>query len=188
MTMIKLSQASTILSCIGAAGVVLTSVLTAKATPKAETYLQAAEVEKSDKLTKFEMVKAVVPAYIPAMISGALTIACIFSANVLNKRQQAALTSAYALLNNYHREYASKVKELYGEDTDDLVKRELVKDKYEEHKTDISEGEVMFYDIRAMNYFTSTVDKVLDRVVMEDGRVCYMITTPFDDQVFYPYF
>ena len=36
--------------------------------------------------------------------------------NVLSKRQQAALTSAYALLNDSYNNYKDKLKELYGEE------------------------------------------------------------------------
>lgn len=54
--------------------------------------------------------------YIPAAISGTATIFCIFGANVLSKRQQAALTSAYALLNDSYNNYKDKLKELYGEE------------------------------------------------------------------------
>ena len=90
-------NASTILTCIGSAGVIATSVMAVKATPKALALLENAETEKGEGLTKIEKIKVVGPAYIPAVLIGASTIACIFGANILNQRQQAALMSAYAL-------------------------------------------------------------------------------------------
>ena len=72
--------------------------------------------EKGEELTNFEIVKTAGPAYIPATVTGIATIACIFGANVLNKRRQAALMSAYALLDTSYKEYKGKLKELYGEE------------------------------------------------------------------------
>ena len=105
----------TILTFLGAAGVVATSIAAAKATPKAMALLEKTKEEKGEELTKLEMVKVAGPAYIPAVAIGASTIACIFGANALNKKTQASIMSAYALLNTSYKQYKSKVKELYGE-------------------------------------------------------------------------
>lgn len=43
--------------------------------------------------------------YIPTAAFGLSTIACIMGANALNSRKQAALTSAYALINQSYKEY-----------------------------------------------------------------------------------
>lgn len=154
-------NASTILTCVGGAGVVATAVLSVKATPKALTLLENAKEEKGEKLTKMEVVKVAGPAYIPAVITGVSTIACIFGANILNHRQQAAIMSAYALLDNSYKEYKAKVNELYGEDADEHVREELAKDKYEAQKT-TPDGELrLFYDEFSERYFESTTERVL---------------------------
>ena len=44
------------------------------------------------------------------------SIVCIFGANVLNKKWQASIASAYALLDSLYKDYKNKVKELYGDD------------------------------------------------------------------------
>lgn len=152
-------NASTILTCVGGAGVIATSVMAVKATPKAMALLEQSEKEKGEELTKLEKVKVAGPVYIPAIITGASTIACIFGANTLNKRQQAALTSAYALLNNSYNEYKNKVGELYGEDADAHVKQELAKDRYDED-TVVDDGKMLFYDDFSMRYFESTIEDV----------------------------
>lgn len=152
-------NSSTILTCVGALGVVATSVMAAKATPKAILLVEEAEDKKGEELTKFEKVCAATPAYIPSIVMGATTIACIFGANVLNKRHQAALTSAYALLDSSYKEYKSKVIELYGDEADIRVKEELVKDHYEE--TEVEDGKVLFYDEFSQRYFESTTEDVL---------------------------
>lgn len=153
-------NASTILTCIGGAGVVVTSVLAAKATPKALTLLEETKKEKGEDLTKLEVVKTAGPAYIPAILVGASTIACIFGANVLNKRKQAAIMSAYALIDNSYKEYKKKIIELYGEDANDKITEEFVKEKYEEYETPVSEDKKLFYDEYSGRMFESTIKDV----------------------------
>ena len=101
-------NSSTILTVVGATGVIATSVMAVKATPKALAMIEKAKEEKGEDLTKLETIKVAGPAYIPAAIAGISTIACIFGANILNKRQQAALMSAYALIDNSYKEYKNK--------------------------------------------------------------------------------
>lgn len=109
-----------ILSGLGAAGVIVTSVLAVRATPKALRKIRADSKanHKGDPeaYSKLEAVKSAWVCYIPAAISGTATIFCIFGANVLSKRQQAALTSTYALLNDSYNNYKDKLRELYGEE------------------------------------------------------------------------
>ena len=154
-------NASTILTCVGAVGVVATSVMAVKATPKAIDLLNDARKEKGEELTKLETITVAGPAYIPAVAVGVGTIACIFGANVLNKRQQAALMSAYALLDNSHKEYKKKVEELYGEEAGSRIREEIAKDNYDEDEIDLTSGKTeLFYDMFSNRYFESTIEDV----------------------------
>ena len=155
---------STILTIGGAAGVITTAVVAVKETPKALYLLEQAKEEKGEDLTAIEKVKVAGPVYIPSIIIGASTIACIFGANTLNKRQQAALMSAYALLDNSYKEYKKKVTEMYGEDADKLVRNSIAKDKYEEAHIDPDEEDDrkrLFYDEFSEQYFRATTAEVL---------------------------
>lgn len=153
-------NASTILTVVGGVGVVTTTVLGIKATPKALSLLDKAKKEKGEDLTKLEKVKVAAPVYIPTMVSGVTTLACIFGASFLNKKQQATLMSAYALLDNSYKEYKTKVNELYGEDANEHVVEEISKDKYE--KRELKENEHLFYDAFSGQYFTSTLTRVAE--------------------------
>lgn len=146
---------------MGGVGVVATSIMAVKATPKALLVLEKAKEEKGEELTNLEKVQLAAPAYIPAVLVGTATIACIFGANMLNKRQQASLMSAYAMVSNSYQEYREKVRELYGKESDDNVKNEIAKDKYKE--VDIPEGEgfELFFDEFSGRFFRSTMAKVL---------------------------
>lgn len=171
-------NSSTILTCIGAVGVVATSVMAVKATPKALTLIENAKEEKGEELTKWETVKIAGPTYIPAVITGAATIACIFGSNVISKHQQAALMSAYALLDNSYKEYKKKVDELYGEEAGQKVREEIAKDKYTGDGIVLENDKELFYDFYSGRYFESTKEAVLwaeyetNRAMYVNGGVC----------------
>ena len=149
-------NSSTILTCIGADGVVVTTVSAVKATPKALYLLEGAKQEKGEKLTKWELVKAAGPVYIPAVLLGVSTISCIFGANTLNKRYQASLIGAYTLLDSSYKDHKKKVEDLYGEQVDDKIKAEIAKDKYVE-PVELGEDEELFYDEFSGRYFNATL-------------------------------
>lgn len=119
---------ATILTCVGAVGVVATAVTAVKATPKAMVLLNAAKKEKGEPLTKLEMIKVAGPVYIPSILIGTGTIACVIGSNVLNKQHQAALVSAYTMLDQSYKEYRAKTEELYGEEAVKQIEDELEKD------------------------------------------------------------
>ena len=152
---------STILSCLGALGVVGTTVSAVKATPKAITVLQEQEEIKMERdnqsLTNFEKTLVVAPVYFPTILFGTATIICIFGANILNKKKQAALTSAYAYLNSSFNEYKDKVKAIYGEDGEKRVREEIAKDKYIQQSIPESNEDMLFFDEYSGRYFELTL-------------------------------
>lgn len=152
---------STILTCMAGVGLVATAVLTATSTPKAMTRVENAREEKGEELTKVETVIAAAPAYIPPILTGVATLACMFGANALNKRQQASLMSAYALIDNSYKEYKKKVNEVYGEDASQNIQSEIAKDKYEDCDIEPENGMKLFYDDFSGRYFESTMENVL---------------------------
>lgn len=156
----KLLRNSTVLTCIGGVGVVATAVTASKATPKALAYLERAKEEKGADLTPLEKFKIAGPVYIPSVLIGAATLACIFGANALNKKQQASLMSAYALLDNSYKEYKAKVKDIYGEEGVQTIREKIAKNKYEEEKTAADDGRLLFYDEFSGRFFRSTMEKV----------------------------
>lgn len=153
-------NSSTILTCIGAVGFVTTTVLVAKGTTKAVRLLEEAKEEKGAELTKLEVIKTAGPVYIPSVVVGVASLTCFFGANALNKRQQAALTSAYVLLDNSYKEYKKKVEEMYGEGADLEVTKELVKDKYDSQEPYVGGEKQLFFDMFSNRYFESTIETV----------------------------
>lgn len=170
-------NSATILTIVGAAGVVATSVMAVKATPKALRAIEEAKEEKGDDLTRLETIAVAAPAYTPVVITGIATIGCIVGINILNKRQQASLASAYALIDQSFKDYKHKVTELYGEDADTQVKGAIVKDKYGEREFDLEDGKKLYYDMHSEQYFEATPFMVqraeyeLNRMNITDGSV-----------------
>lgn len=166
---LHLKRASpTILTYVAAIGVVATSVMAVKATPKAMMLLEQATDEKGEELTKLEVVRVAGPVYIPALAIGVSTISCIFGANVLNKRNQASLVSAYAMLSESYQQYRRAANTVYGEDADSKIIAEVAKKKYISadgcyiHDPDSDSEELLFYDSFSQRYFTSTMSSVLN--------------------------
>lgn len=169
------NRGPTILTCIGAVGVIVTAVTAVKATPKALKKIEEASCDKGEELTKLEIVKVTAPVYIPTIVIGAATISCIFGANVLNRRQQASLSSAYALINSSFNEYKNKLKELYGEEAHNKIIDSLAVEKAKEipiyaeclcESCDLAAGDsscepMLFYDEFSKRYFESTMDRVI---------------------------
>lgn len=169
----------TILTVFGAVGVVVTAVLVAKETPMAIKHVDIAAKKKQEDtdepLTKFEAIKAGTPSYIPAIIAGSATIMCIFSANILNRRQQASLMSAYAFLDRSFREYKKSVTNVFGEEGQKKVMEDFMAECpkaptisgtscFTEGQFDFGETDEerhMFYDVFSKRYFEATYSQVL---------------------------
>ena len=156
---------STILTVLGGVGVLATSVMAVKATPKAMQLIEEAKEEKGDGLTKWETIQVAGPTYIPAALVGIGTITCIFGAHMVNKRTQAVLMSAYALLDQSFKEYKKKVTDIYGTEADQKVRTEIAKDHYDEEEFEDEyeedDGKILFYDQFSRRYFRSTMEDVL---------------------------
>lgn len=154
-------NASTILTCMGALGVVGTTLSAIKATLKAIDVLEDEEEIKIERdnqsLTTFEKALVVTPVYFPTILLGTATITCIFGANILNKKKQATLVSAYAYLNSSFNEYKDKVKAIYGEDGEKRVREEIAKDKYIQQSMSESDKDILFFDEYSGRYFESTL-------------------------------
>lgn len=161
----------TILTLLGSTGVVLTAVSAVRVTPKAMRLLEEATDEKGEELTNLEAVQATGKVYIPTILIGTTTIACIFGANILNKHSQAVIASAYALLNESYDKYRSTVRTMYGEDTDDAIIERMVtntEDVYISHDgsriytpSEDESDRLLFYDYTSKAYFDSTMANVI---------------------------
>lgn len=152
---------ATVLTCVGAAGVVATAVASAKATPKAMKLVEMEEELKGDKLTVWEKIKTAGPAYIPAAMIAATTIGCIFGAHGMNKRAQAALFSLYSMADRSYKQYKEKVAETLGEETDKKIMHAIANDHYTmDVRPEVITGQARFMDYYSLQIFDSTLETV----------------------------
>ena len=165
----------TILSLVGAGGVIATSIIAVKATPKAlriledQHYHHYYNSEEPNNVSKMDIIKMTWKCYIPTAIVGTSTIACILGANVLNKKNQASLVSLYSMVDQSYKRYKLAAGEVFGEDADKKIKAQVAKDTYvscdgnKVYSPDQDGSEkVLFYDYFSGRYFTSTIAAVIN--------------------------
>lgn len=153
-------NSASILSGLGAVGVIGTAIAAAKATPKALKLINEKKEEKGEELTKLEVICTAGPVYIPTIMIGLSTISCVLGSNYLNKQRQAALTSAYMMLDNSYKKYKNKVIELYGTEADTNARNKMTADDYEIEYHDPEEEKQLFYEPISERYFESTIEEV----------------------------
>lgn len=163
------NETPTILTGLGVAGLIFTTIAAVQATPKALRVLDYAKEEKGEDLTPLEVVKEVAHVYIPTLLIGATTISCVVGANITNQRKQASLIGACCFGSKALTEYREKVKELLGEETDIQIREAIAKDKRNEdiigyvpgyNSAVDSDNKRLFYDEYRGAYFEASMDEV----------------------------
>jgi hypothetical protein len=165
-----------ILTGIGIAGMITTTIMAVKATPKA---LRLLEDEKNrqnvDKLEPVDAVKTTWKCYIPAAVTGTVSVACLIGASSVNTKRNAALTAAYTLSESTLRDYQKKVVETIGEKKEQTVRDAVAKERLEKSPVENTEviitakGETLCFDVVSGRYFKSDIDK-LKRAANELNR------------------
>jgi hypothetical protein len=146
----------TILTGVAVAGLVTTTILGIRATPKAlsiidnhvfELYEECMLGEKKvgnpsdisfdewlgdndplNIISKGNVIKLTWKAYLPTIVMGVVTISCIIGANHISLRRNAALASLYGITEAAFKEYQSKVVETIGKNKELKVRDEISAD------------------------------------------------------------
>ena len=156
-----------ILTGVGIAGMIATTVLAVKATPKA---LKKIDEEQAAHpfydLTKLDIVKVTWKCYIPATVTGVTSVACLVGASSVNARRNAALATAYSLSQTALTEYKDKVVETIGEKKERDIRDNIAKDKlerdpvYNKEVVITEKGTTLCYDGVFGRYFQSDMDTI----------------------------
>ena len=158
-----------ILTGIGIAGMITTTVMAVKATPKALILLEEKKDElDTDRLEPKDIIKTAWPCYIPAAVVGSISVFCLIGASSTNLRRNAALATAYTLSESTLKEYQEKVVETIGEKKeqsirDSVSKDKMVKNPVREVILTESGGNTICYDVLSGRYFKSDRDKDFDK-------------------------
>ena len=160
-----------ILLGLGIAGMVTTTVLSVRATPKAMALIEEEKLRRyhkfdDDTLTKLDVVKVAWKPYIPAAITGVASISCLIGSSSVNARRMTALTAAYQLSETALSEYREKIVETIGEKKEKAVRDKVNKDKVDKNPTSKSEviitskGSTLCFDPISGRYFKSDIDAI----------------------------
>lgn len=146
----------TILSIGAAVGVVVSNILTNKASIKATLKVDEVEKKKHRELTFIEEVKVVAPIYAPSIVVGAATIGCIFGSNFLNKKQLAALAGAISILQANFKRYRTEVVNEVGKEKEENIWKASRPNGESLYKT-VSEQESKFVDTTGLTFFIDSL-------------------------------
>lgn len=177
-------HAPEILTGIGIAGMITTTILAVKATPKA---LELIEEEKeqtgSETLKPIETVKAAWKPYIPAMAVGGASVLCLIGATSVNTRRISALAAAYKLSETALDEYKSAALETLGEKKEKDIRDKVAKNQIEANPVNETSvivtggGDSLCYDSISGRYFRSNIEKIrsvenaIERALLSDDYV-----------------
>jgi hypothetical protein len=158
-----------ILTGLGCAGVLTTAILTGRATLRASEILKMEAPD--EQLPAAEIVKLTWKVFIPPVLVGASSIACIIGANTINTHRNAALAALYSLSETAFREYKEKVVEEIGRNKELKVRDSIAQDRVTTNpvgdRTIIftGNGEVLCYDALCDRYFKSSAEKIRQQVL-----------------------
>lgn len=156
-----------ILLGVGIAGMITTTVLAVRATPKALMLLEDARYEKDrEELTVPDVVKACWKPYVPAAVTGLASIGCLIGSNAVNSKRMAALAAAYQLSETAFSEYKEKVVETIGEKKERTVREKISEERVKQATTGVREvyptgrGTSLFLEPTCNQLFESDIEFV----------------------------
>lgn len=156
-----------ILTGLGITGMITTTILAVKATPKALILMEEKKnEERVDELKPVEVVKTTWKCYIPAATTGVFSIACLIGAGSVHARRNAALATAYKISETALAEYREKVVETIGEKKEKTVREKVSKERVEKKPVKPSEviitnnGNTLCLEPLSGRYFKSSRDKI----------------------------
>ena len=165
-----------ILTGIGVTGMITTTILAVKSTPKALILIEEKKKELgTDELTVIEVVKTAWKPYIPALALGIASASCIIGASAVNAKRNAALATAYAISERTLVRYRDKIIDTIGEKKEKEVREKIAQDEVDKNKVSnngvivTSKGNTLCRDAISGRYFRSDIDKI-KKIVNELNR------------------
>ena len=156
-----------ILTGIGIAGMITTTILAVRATPKALELIEEQKEEESvDELSSFEVVKVAWKPYIPAIITCVASTACLIGASSVNTKRNAALATAYKLSETALSEYRDKVVETIGEKKERIVRDKVAEERVKKNPVSKNEviitgnGKTLCFDPISGRYFMCSIETI----------------------------
>ena len=156
-----------ILTGIGIAGMIATTVSAVRATPKALQLIDAREIKENRRLSNKEIVATTWKCYVPAAVTGVLSTACLVGASSANLRRNTALATAYSISETALKEYKEKAVEVVGEKKEQAIRDAVAKETLTKHPLGEREviitggGDILCFDPLTNRYFKSDRDRLM---------------------------
>ena len=153
----------------GIAGMVVSTILAVKATPKAMKLREETMLERDaihpEWCEKRLIIKACLPCYLPSIIVSAASIACIVGGSATNYKRNAALAAALHMSEASIATYKEKVKEIVGEEKAKEVQKAVIEDDIRRNISSkaipiMGNGDTLCYDTYAGRPFYSSQEKL----------------------------
>lgn len=201
-----------ILTGIGIAGMITSTALAVKATPKALELIEEKKEEVNKKnfneniekdyslkdhkeLNKLDAkttIKTVWKCYIPATVTMAVSVACLIGASSVHVKRNAVLATAYHLSEAAATEYRNKVVETIGAKKEEAIRDAVNKDHIDKNPVSKNEifitdkGNTLCYDKLSGRYFKSDIDKIkksINELNHQINKTFYISLNDFYDEV-----
>lgn len=155
-----------ILMGLGVAGMLTSTVLAVKATPKALRLIEEKKKEENvEKLSVGQTIKTTYKCYLPAAGVATVSTACLIGSTSISVRRNAALATAYKIVETGYKEYKEQVVETLGEKKEEQIREAIVQKKIDNNPVSQNQvivlgGETLCYDVWSGRYFRSDIDKI----------------------------
>jgi Family of unknown function (DUF6353) len=193
-------NSQSILTALGITGTITTAYLAGKASweggQMVANHEQMVGTSSDRKKRIKERAQLVWKLYIPAGISGAVTIGCVIGATRVGSRRTAAVTAAYTISEKAFSEYRDKVVEKFGEGKERSVRDDLAQDRVTRNSSGSKEvlvtgsGNVLCYESFTGRYFNSdmeTLRRAENNVNAKLVGSMYVYLSDFYDFIGLPY-
>lgn len=174
-------NAPSILTGASVAGLITTTVMAVRATPKAYYILEDLQADYNGDPPKIQIVKSCWKVYAPSFIMGIITATCMISANTINIKRNAALASLYSLSETALKTYQEKVVETIGEEKEDKIRQKYREEKIQKNNLKNLErtvyGDDLCFEAITGRYFTSDMQHIrrvvndMNQKIIMDGEV-----------------
>lgn len=170
-----INHAPEIFMGIGIAGMVASTALAIKSTPRALEIIEEEQKELDEILEPIDKVKLTWKCYIPTLLVGGVSVICLIWGNRVSVKRYTALAAACSLSETAFREYRGRVIEKLGEQKEKEIHSEIAAERMKDnpvsqHKViETGCGTDLCFDLLSGRYFYSDVQK-LEKIVNELNR------------------
>lgn len=173
ISQLAINNSPQILTAIGVVGTATTAYLAGKASFQASDMIRLKEAADEERGMVFpeprelmkQRIELVWRLYIPPVLVGVSTIACIVGADRVSAGRAAGLATAYTLLEKNYSEHKSKIIEKFGERKAVQVEDEIAQDRVDATYLEnlelrgLDKGEIC-YEPFGGQYFRSTIEEL----------------------------